>query len=78
VNRYLVTERSAEAFASRSVELLTDGAKYAAFSLAARRSAQRYETAAAVKQWDELLGSLKGHAAKASTQEHAVRRAENV
>ena len=78
MNRYLVTERSAEAFASRSVELLTDGAKYAAFSLAARRSAQRYETAAAVKQWDELLGSLKGHAAKASTQEHAVRRAENV
>jgi glycosyltransferase involved in cell wall biosynthesis len=78
VNGYLVTERTAEAFASRIVDLLTDSAKYTAFSLAARRSAQRYETAAAVKQWDELLSSLNGDAAKVSTQEHAVRRAENV
>jgi glycosyltransferase involved in cell wall biosynthesis len=65
VNGYLVTERSAEAFASRIVDLLGDSAKYTTFSLAARRSAQCYGTAAAVKQWDELLGSLNGHAAKA-------------
>jgi len=72
VNGYLVTERSAEAFASRIVDLLTDSAKYAAFSFAARRSAQRYETAAAVKQWDKLLGALSGHAAEASTQGRAT------
>ena len=78
MNGYLVAERSAEAFACRIVDLLTDSAKYTAFSLAARRSAQRYETAAAVKQWDELLGSLNGHAAKASTQGRATGKAENV
>jgi len=72
VNGYLVTERSAEAFACRIVDLLTDSAKYAAFSFAARRSAQRYGTAAAVKQWDELLGALSGHAAEASTQGRAT------
>ena len=58
VNGYLVTERSPEAFASRIVDLLTDSAKYAAFSLAARRSALRYETAAAVRRWDDLLARL--------------------
>jgi len=78
VNGHLVTERSAEAFADRIVDLLADSAKYAAFSLAARRSAQRFETAAAVKQWDELLGSLNGRAAGASIQGRATGKAENV
>ena len=78
VNGYLVTERSAEAFASRIVDLLTDSVKCTAFSVAARRSAQRYETAAAVKQWDELLGSLDGHTAEASGQGRATGKVENV
>ncbi|MCU0917121.1 MAG: glycosyltransferase [Planctomycetes bacterium] len=57
VNGYLVPRRSPELFAERIVELLLDERKRAAFSLAARRSALRYETQATVRLWDTILGS---------------------
>jgi glycosyltransferase involved in cell wall biosynthesis len=57
VNGYLVPRRSPELFAARLVELLSDQKKLRAFSLAARRSALRYETRAAARCWDHILAS---------------------
>jgi len=71
-------DRSAEAFTSQIVGFLTNSVKYVAFSLAARQSTQCHKTASAGKQWNELLGSLAGRAAKALTQKYAVRRTESI
>jgi len=58
VNGYLVPRRSPDLFAERLVELLSDASKLATFSQAARRSALRYETHAAIQRWDHILGNL--------------------
>jgi len=55
VNGYLVPRRSPEALAERIVALLMDPAKWREFSVAARRSALRYELKATAKRWDDIL-----------------------
>jgi glycosyltransferase involved in cell wall biosynthesis len=55
VNGYLVPRRCPELFAHRLVDLLSDEAKLRAFSAAARHSALRYETQAAIQRWDHIL-----------------------
>ncbi len=59
VNGYLVPRRSPELLADRLVELLSDEAKLASFSQAARRSALRYETQAAIEQWNGILAGFR-------------------
>ena len=58
VNGYLVPRRSPELFADRLIELLSDDGKLRTFSLAARRTAMRYETLATIQRWDSILASL--------------------
>jgi hypothetical protein len=48
VNGYLVPRRCHELFTDRIIELLTNPRKLVAFSQAARHSALRYETQAAI------------------------------
>jgi glycosyltransferase involved in cell wall biosynthesis len=67
VNGYLVSERSAEAFASPVLRLLADDRKYAAFSQAARRAAMRYEMAEVTLMWDGILARLSGGGSRAAS-----------
>lgn len=60
VNGYLVPRRSAELFAERLVDLLSDDQKLSSFARAARRSALRYETRATIEQWDNIIASYRG------------------
>ena len=60
INGYLIAERTPEAFASRFVELLTDGESLAEFGDAARRSASRFELAAVSRLWDGILADSPG------------------
>ena len=57
VNGYMVPRRSPGLFADRLGELLSDARKLKAFSLAARRSALRYETQAMIERWDSILAN---------------------
>ena len=57
VNGYFVPEPTPEAFAARLVELLRDHERWARFSEASRRSAERYGMEAAIRLWDEVLSS---------------------
>jgi len=59
VNGYLVPRRSPELFADRLVELLSDEAKLASFSQAARQSAMRYETQATIERWNGILAGFR-------------------
>lgn len=59
LNGYLVPRRSPEILAGRIIELLTDVQKLKAFSQAARRSALRYETQAAIKRWDNIIANFR-------------------
>jgi L-malate glycosyltransferase len=54
-NGHLVEASSVEAFAAAIVPLLQDPARYAAFSLAARRSARQYTTEATIRRWNQIL-----------------------
>lgn len=60
VNGYLIAERTPEAFATRFVELLTNGKSLAEFGDAARRSASRFELAAVSRLWDGILADSLG------------------
>ena len=55
VNGYLVPPRAIDQLADTLVALLTDSARLARFSEAARAAAQRYELTAVTRQWDEIL-----------------------
>ena len=55
INGFLVERRQPGQFADRLVMLLTDEQRLSAFSCAARRSAMRYETSSAVREWDRIL-----------------------
>lgn len=55
VSGYLVRGRSPDAFASPILALLTDPDRLARFSAAARRSAERFDTDAIARRWDEVL-----------------------
>jgi glycosyltransferase involved in cell wall biosynthesis len=59
VNGYLVPRRSPELFAERLVELLLDERKRRAVSVAAQRSALRYETRATIQCWDRILSGRR-------------------
>ncbi|MCX5673855.1 MAG: glycosyltransferase family 4 protein [Planctomycetota bacterium] len=67
VNGYLVSERSAEAFAAPVLWLLADDRKYAAFSRAARCVAMRYEMAEVTLMWDGILAKLSGGGGRAAS-----------
>jgi glycosyltransferase involved in cell wall biosynthesis len=56
VNGFLVPERSPEAFAARVLDVLEPG-RLAAFSRAARRSAERYDVGRVATAWDAVLGA---------------------
>lgn len=58
VNGYLVPRRCPELFAERLIELLSNDDKLQELSLAARRSALRYETQATTERWNHIFGSL--------------------
>jgi len=57
-NGYLVPRRTPQLFAERLVELLSDEQKLRELSVAARRSALRYETQAATERWDSIFANL--------------------
>ena len=59
VNGYLVPRRSPNLFAKRLIELLSDGQRLGAFSLAARRSALKYETHVTIQRWDNILNNYR-------------------
>lgn len=56
VSGYLVSERSADAFAMRLLELLENNDRREQFSRAARQAAKRYEISACTQLWDSILG----------------------
>jgi glycosyltransferase involved in cell wall biosynthesis len=55
VNGFVVSDLTPAAFADRFLDLLTDPAKQARFSEAARRSATRYEIGTVSRLWDDIL-----------------------
>ena len=55
VNGYLVAERTPEAFAGPLAELLSDAARLARFSQAARAAALRYDVRETARRWDDLF-----------------------
>jgi hypothetical protein len=55
VNGYLVPPGRSAPFADAVVALLSDPAKLARFSAAARAAAHRHELTAATRQWDAIL-----------------------
>lgn len=59
MNGHLVPRRSPQLLADRLIELLSDGEKLRALSLAAHRSAMRYERAATTQRWDHILSSFR-------------------
>jgi len=61
VNGYLVDQASPEAFVAPLIGLLTDRARYAEFSRAARNAALRYEMEATTQRWDAIFAQLDGN-----------------
>lgn len=55
VSGYLVSRRAPEVFAERIAGLLADPERLARFAAAARTAAARFEAAAIVRQWDDIL-----------------------
>jgi len=55
VNGYLVNEHTPQDFAHHILNLLTNHEQYVQFSQAARTAAQRYESSAIVRRWDEVI-----------------------
>jgi glycosyltransferase involved in cell wall biosynthesis len=55
VNGHLVTRRAPEDFAERIAGLLADPERLARFAAASRAAAARFEVAAIVRQWDDIL-----------------------
>lgn len=67
VNGYLVPRRSPELFAERLIELLSDERTLTSCSEAARRSAERYDTPAAIQRWDGILEGYRNLRGKSSS-----------
>ncbi len=59
INGYLVPRRAPESFADRLIELLSDEDKRKAFSVAAHRSALRFEARTTMQRWDRILADLQ-------------------
>ncbi|MFQ5415138.1 MAG: glycosyltransferase, partial [Phycisphaerae bacterium] len=65
VNGYCVPRRDVEAFASRIVSLIGDGAERRRFGAAARRSAMVHATESVADRWDVVLGGAgRGRASR--------------
>ena len=56
VNGFLIDEHTAEVFAARILELLSDEARRRQFAAEARRTAERYETGVIARRWEDVLG----------------------
>lgn len=57
VNGYLINERTAENFATRIVELLTDAERLGRFAKASRLVAERHNVRTVTQTWDSVLGA---------------------
>jgi glycosyltransferase involved in cell wall biosynthesis len=72
VNGYLVADQTPQTFAKHICDLLTNDERYGKFSRAARAAAQRYESEAVTRRWDEVIASGH-HASRAMVSSYSRR-----